>query len=464
METILSQKMRKLWENPSTHRFFTELSRMTKVHSLKDIVFEGSQLIASRCEDNTSIQIRSLLGLESAWGLTSFFYTKNKLLPLVQMLWYGISEAKSKEMDIKEFLGIPPAASELNIENFKRSFINKDFQKTYQLMIFLMRDPKIRPEILSFLIAKTMTDEAQGGEKFIAVVKAWQFCEAMNWQNYHSFWYPALNLIFNTFSQETMFSPLEDFIKQHSVSESGHKLLSQKQEEELKHSLFNDEKTATLEKCISWLKEGYSISALFEGMKLAAADLVYLSPSTNWFITTQTNFYIKALTDILDHLSPQLRFKALVMATLIIKKTAILIKPFHKLPEAYAFKTIDERNNALFFLEYAIEKGEVSKSLGALQCLMDQKKIDTPVMFDTLAFLASKNTHSVFYGHDIHYALTALKNYKNSQSSSKDLYLLSLVKLLTEQPKEHTIYNALMNTQKIRLGYYAAQGNGDFPF
>src|SRR3989338_626976 len=122
------------------------LSGLIKNTSLEELVLETAAYTASRCYDQKTVKKysammpQSLLGLESAWSLTSFFYSKNRLLPLVQMMWYAMAEARSKEVDIKALIGTPPPFDVLNFETFQKFYLERNFEKAFPLLVFLMRN------------------------------------------------------------------------------------------------------------------------------------------------------------------------------------------------------------------------------------------------------------------------------------------------------------------------------------
>ena len=465
----LQETIQKLWEKPSTHRFMNTMSSLIKDTSLEDIVLETAVYTASRCTDKKysghhQMLPHSLLGLEGAWSLTSFFYSKNRLLPLVQMMWYAMAEARSQEVDIKALIGTPPTFDVLNFETFKKFYLERNFETAFPLLVFLMRNPEGRKAMFPFLISQVLSDEAQLGHKLIYVIKTWQFCEAMKWQQYHLYWFPVIHAVLKIPPQTETFSLVESYFNQNSKAflkaSSSVSELSEGTYRELRDSLYNDEKTVTLEKLSQKISEGYAVKTLFEGLKLASCELILGTDFKHWMTSLQAFHMVQGLSEVLSELDGSTQIKALLMSALFIKKMAILSKPF-EIPSSHPLKTVDEKNAPSFFLEHSITKGDVSRALGALEFMIAENKI-TNATLELLAFLASKNTYSVLYGHDIQCAAACLKSYTTSRHPLKAIYLEALVKLLAAQPKEQTIYHALMNTQTIKPGYYSTEGNFQF--
>ncbi|MBI3016635.1 MAG: hypothetical protein HYY62_01335 [Deltaproteobacteria bacterium] len=479
----LQETIRKLWEKPSTHRFMNGLSQLIKDTSLEELVLETAAYTACRCCDkkysgHPQMLPHSLLGFEGAWSLTSFFYSKNRLLPLVQMMWYAMAEARSQEVDIKALIGTPPTFDILNFETFKKFYLERNFEKAFPLFVFLMRNPEGRKAMFPFLISQVLSDEAQLGHKLIYVIKTWQFCEVMKWQQYHLYWFPVIHSVLKIPPQTEIFSLVESYFNQNAKNlcrprtpparsagsngdqdEHGPVLLEERYRE-LRDSLYNDEKSVTLEKLSQKISEGYTVEALFEGLKLASCELILGTDFKHWMTSLHALHVACGLSEVLSELDESTQIKALLFASLFIKKMAILSKPF-EIPSSHPLKTVDEKNTPSFFLEHAIIKGDVSRALGALEFMIAENKI-TSAPLELLAFLASKNTYSVLYGHDIQCAAACLKSYTTSQHPLKAIYLKALVKLLASEPKEQTIYNALQNTQTIKPGYYSTEGNFQF--
>ena len=461
----LQETIQKLWEKPSTHRFMNAISGLITNTSLEDIVLETAAYTACRCYEKkySAFMPQSLLGLESAWSLTSFFYSKNRLLPVVQMMWYAMAEARSGQVDIKALIGTPPTFDVLNFETFKKFYLERNFEKAFPLFVFLMRNPEGRKAMLPFLISQVLSDEVHLGHKLIYVIKAWQFCEMMKWQQYHVYWFPVIHAVLKIPPQTEVFGWVESYFNQNAnffLKPSSSDELSERAYEELKVSLYNDEKSVTLEKLSQKISEGISVKALFEGLKLASCELITSTEFKHGMASLHVLHFVCGLSEILSELDSQVQIKALFMSALFIKKVAIVSKPF-KVPSSAPLKTVDEKNTPCFFLEHAIVKGDVSRALGALEFLVLENKI-TSATLELLAFLSSKNTYSVLYGQDIQCAASCLTSYTISSHPLKSMYLKALVKLLAEQPKEQTIYNALMNTQMIKPGYYSTEGNFQF--
>ena len=452
------------------------LSGLIKNTSLEELVLETAAYTASRCYDQKTVKKysammpQSLLGLESAWSLTSFFYSKNRLLPLVQMMWYAMAEARSKEVDIKALIGTPPPFDVLNFETFQKFYLERNFEKAFPLLVFLMRNTEGRKVMFPFLISQAFSDEAQLGHKVISVIRAWQFCEAMKWQQYHYYWFPVIHAVLKVPPQTEIHTLVEAYLNENGKNlldkiprfarNDQRSVLSEGIVRELKESLYNDEKSVTLEKFSQKISEGYSVEALFEGLKLASCELIAGTDFKHWMTSLHAFHVVQGLSEVLSELEPSVQIKALLTSSLFIKKMAILSKPF-EVPSSHPLKTVDEKNAPCFFLEHAIVKGDVPRALGALEFMIAENKI-TMVTLELLAFLASKNTYSVLYGHDIQCAVHCLKSYTISHHPLKSIYLKALVKLLASQPKEQTIYNALQNTQTIKPGYYSTEGNFQF--
>ncbi len=465
----LQETIQKLWEKPSTHRFMNAISQLIKKTPLDTLVLETAAYTASRCYDQETIKKysavlpQSLLGLEGAWSLTSFFYSKNRLLPLVQMMWYAMAEARSQEVDIKALIGTPPTFDVLNFETFQKFYGERNFEKAFPLFVFLMRNPEGRKVLFPFLISHVLADEAQFGHKLIYVIKTWQFCEAMKWQQYHLYWFAVIHAVLKVPPQTETFGFAESYFNQNFkafLNPSSLSELSAGNYRELRDSLYNDEKSVTLEKFSQKISEGYSVSALFEGLKLASCELIIGTEFKHWMTSLHALHVTCGLSEVLNELDSSAQIKALLFSALFLKKMAILSKPF-KEPQSLPLTTTDEKNAPCFFLEHAIVKGDVARALGALDFIVSEHKVTTATL-ELLAFLASKNTYSVLYGHDIQCAANCLKSYTASQHPLKSLYLKALVKLLASQPKEQTIYSALQNTQTIKPGYYSTEGNFQF--
>src|SRR3989338_5002163 len=276
----LQETIQKLWEKPSTHRFMNAISWLIKNTSLEDIVLETAAYTACRCYEKkySAFMPQSLLGLESAWSLTSFFYSKNRLLPVVQMMWYAMAEARSGQVDIKALIGTPPTFDVLNFETFKKFYLERNFETAFPLLVFLMRNPEGRKAMFPFLISQVLSDEAQLGHKLIYVIKTWQFCEAMKWQQYHLYLFPVIHAVLKIPPQTEIFSLVESYFDQNSKAflkaSSSVSELSEGAYRELRDSLYNDEKTVTLEKLSQKISEGYTVETLFEGLKLASCELI----------------------------------------------------------------------------------------------------------------------------------------------------------------------------------------------
>ena len=462
----LQETIQKLWEKPSTHRFMNTLSSLIKNTSLEDIVLETAAVTASRCYEKKYVAMfpHSLLGLEGAWSLTSFFYSKNRLLPLAQMMWYAMVEARSEEVDIQTLLGTPPTFDILNLETFKKFYLERNFEKAFPLLVFLMRSPQGRKEVFPFLISHVLSDEAQLGHKLIYLVKTWQFCEALNWRQYHLYWFPVIHAILKIPPQTETYTAVESYFNQNAESflkrPAAFHEISEGIYHELKESLYHDEKSVTLEKLSQKIHEGYTVASLFEGLKLASCELMIGTDFRHWMASIHAFHMVQCLSEVLDECEFSDQIKALFMSALFVKKMAILSKPYEASSVA-SLKTVDEKNAPHFFLEHAIMKGDISRALGALEFMIEENKITTAIL-ELLAFVASKNTYSILYGHDIKYAYACLKSYTTSTHPLKPLYLRALVKLLAAQPKEPMIYNALMNTQMIKPGYYSTEGSFQF--
>lgn len=455
-------QLEKLWEAPVTNKFMTGFVKLINHHPLKEVVLESLSVISGKCYQQKYGEFipHALMGFQAAWGLGEFFHSRNRVLPIAEMLWYAVNEARSPSVDFRKAIGVPPRANELHFESFQKivegECETRQMKEAFRYFVFLSRDPEIRKKIFSYLIHRTLRDEASVGHKLISLTKLWEFSQQIEWQNVHP-WYPLLHYLIEAPERVEHFPLVADFYEKNPLSfpqrQESHKNFL-KILEPLRESIFNDEKEKTLEKIKEVVSKGESLSSLSEVLKLISVEIVYESSFDQWPTAIHGFHYVYGLATVLQELEPQDQYMALLMAALFLKKMAVLSKPFSKTAMKPP-QTIDEKNRPLYFLEYAISRGDISKALGALDELLKEKPADSTTL-ETLAFLASKNLYTVLYGHDIKFAYTCLKSYKNATYPQRKLYLFALVKLLAEMPKEPTIYNAVMNSQEIKaFGYYS---------
>lgn len=467
---VIRRELEKMWEapRPMTHKFMTGFVKLIDGYSLKDIVLESLSVVSERCFQKQYGEMvpHALMGLEAAWQIGEFFHSKNRVLPIAEMLWYAVNEARQPAIDFKKVIGTPPPRDELNFESFKKVYENESrnhqMKETFRYFVFLVdsedRDPLIRKKIFSYLLRCSLRDEASVGHKLIYLTKSYEFSQAIEWQNFH-IWYPPLHYLIQEGEGIDHFALVRDFYEKHQKDFSMTKLsgdegLSIEWLEKLRKSVLNDEKEETLEKMKGFMTGGASLFSLFEMLKLIAAQVVYRCPFDRWPTAIHGFHYIYGLSTVVSDLEPHDRCRALLMSALFVKKMAILSKPFSE-PALKAPQAIDEKNRPLYFMEYTISRGDVPAALGAAAHLLKDKPADSTTL-ETLAFLSSKNLYSVLYGHDIKFAYACLKSYKNSMHPFRNQYLLSLVKLLAEMPKEPTIYHSVMNSQEIKaFGYFS---------
>ncbi|MEK7790692.1 MAG: hypothetical protein AAB309_03600 [Deltaproteobacteria bacterium] len=447
----------------------TGLTKLVDHYSLKDIVLESLSIISARCSQKQYGEMlpHALMGLEAAWQIGEFFHSKNRVLPIAQMLWYAVNEARQPAVDFKKGIGTPPARDDLHFESFKKIYENESrhhqLKETFRYFVFLIRDPLIRKKIFSYLLQNSLRNEASVGHKLIYLMKSYEFSQATEWQNFH-IWYPPLHYLIQGGEAVYHFPLVSDFYKKHEKVFLDAKLghageFSLEGLGRLRESVLNDEKEETLEKIKTFIMEGESLFSLFEMLKLISAQVVYQCSFDRWPTAIHGFHYIYGLSLVFSDLEREDRGKALLMSALFLKKMAVLSKPFSEIA-LKAPQTIDEKNRPLYFVEYAISRGDVAAALGAADHLLKEKPADSTTL-ETLAFLSSKNLYSVLYGHDIKFAYACLRSYKmmsykNSAHPLRNQYLLSLVKLLAEMPKEHTIYHSVMNCQEIKpFGYFS---------
>lgn len=463
---VIRRQLEKMWEapRPMTHTFMTGFVKLSDGYSLKDIVLESLSVVSERCSQKQYGEMvpHALMGLEAAWQIGEFFHSKNRVLPIAEMLWYAVNEARQPAIDFKKVIGTPPNRSELNFESFKKVYENESrhhqMKEAFRYFVFLIRDPLVRKRIFSYLLRCSLRDEASVGHKLIYLMKSYEFSQAIEWQNFY-IWYPPLHYLIQGGEVIDHFPLVSDFYEKNQKDFSMTKLsgdegLAIEGLEKLRESVLNDEKEETLEKMKKFLTGGASLFSLFEMLKLIAAQVVYQCPFDRWPTAIHGFHYVYGLSRVLKDLEHEDLSPALLMCALFVKKMAILSKPFSE-PALKAPQTIDEKNRPLYFMEYAISRGDVPAALGAAAHLLKDKPADSTTL-ETLAFLSSKNLYSVLYGHDIKFAYACLKSYKNSTHPFRNQYLLSLVKLLAEMPKEPTIYHSVMNSQEIKaFGYFS---------
>jgi hypothetical protein len=457
--------LEKMWEAPVTHKFMTRLIKLIDHYPLKDIVLESLSVISERCSKKQYGEMipHALMGLEAAWQIGEFFHSKNRILPIAQMLWYAVNEARQPADDFKKVIGVPPLQSELNFESFKKVYENESrhhqMKETFRYFVFLImknRDPLIRKKIFLYLLRQSLRNEASVGHKLIYLMKSYEFSQATEWRNFH-IWYPPLHYLIEGGEAVYHFPLVSDFYEKHEKVFLDAKLggkFSLERLGRLRESVLNDEKEETLEKIKAFITEGESLFSLFEMLKLISAQVVYQSSFDRWPTAIHGFHYIYGLSLVFSDLEAHDRGKALLMSALFLKKMAVLSKPFSE-PARMAPRLIDEKNRPLYFVEYAISRGDVPAALGAADYMLKDKPADSTTL-ETLAFLSSKNLYSVLYGHDIKFAYACLRSYKNSEHPLRNQYLLSLIKLLAEMPKEPTIYHSVMNSQEIKaFGYFS---------
>ncbi|HBQ20987.1 MAG: hypothetical protein A2Z91_09035 [Deltaproteobacteria bacterium GWA2_38_16] len=445
MDPLLQKDLQKLYECPRINEFMTLLSQWVKKYSLKEIVETVALSSASR---KTSI-----MGLETAWLLSQFFHSQNRLLPIAQMMWINLCEAaRSSEIDnIKEQFGTPPRASELNMDVFKKAYRERDFQKTFRWFVFLAREEKHRKEMMSFLVSQVFSDEADAGYKIGYLIQTQKFCEFFQWKDFYVYWFSTLHDLLYTPSKVELFHEVEAYCKEVTPVLSNSGFFNEVIYSDIKDSVFNDEKSVTLEKISDALNtQKQSLSSLWELLKLISGET-----------SLEAFHYTSYLFEAVPFLKLEDQFKALLQASLFIKKMAILAKPFKVIVEE-PLGTVEEKKVPSFFLEYAIRRGQVGKALGALNTLVEHPEEMNQVTLELLAFLASQNSNILMAKKNISCATLSIKNYVQVSHPFRHLYLKVLVKFLAEQPKDNTIYHALSNTQKIKLGYYSLEG--DFGF
>ncbi len=477
MNSALSKQIEKIWEKPSVHTYFNAISTIKKNHSLKELVIETAMQASVRGGSH------SLVGLYEAWQLQPFFFSRNRLLPLVQMIWFCMAESKEEPVDIQALVGTPPETKDLTLDQFQKMFHEKKFKESYRLLVFLLRNEHDRTPIYLFLLNEAIKDETEFGFKFNLLVQTWKFCDSIEWKDYHYFWLPVVYELVHRRAQHEASLHVDEFLKNFQlprVTPSGRcspfRSFARKGEDrtvagpaapenpfynDFKNSIWNDEKSVTLEKLVSWQKNT-SLEDLLEALKLVCSETVYMTSIKNWSAALSSSHFVQCVADSLEAISDEQKVKAVWMAALLVKKLSILCKPLTA-PPVSPLQTIDEQNNALFFLEWGIKKGKCDRALGALEFLMSQNKIEkNPIVQELLAFLSGMNTYSVFSGNELQFAHSVLKNYKNASYDLKNIYIKSLVKLLSESPKELTIHNAVTNTQQIHVGYYTSGGEFSF--
>ncbi|MBI4041078.1 MAG: hypothetical protein HY390_04345 [Deltaproteobacteria bacterium] len=463
----LESNVNALWERPVSHFFISDFSKlMTQPPSAQDLLFLISKKASERCLQNknavTPVQsLRHLIGVSE---LFDFMPTqKNRWLPLVQATWQAVCENRSEVLDIQKQLGSPPLTERLTLEVLKQELSQRKVSTLYPLIVFLLRTPKDRSKVLSLLIQALLSDEAHLGGSVIDVIQVAKFCDRMQWKNYEYFWFPVLHSVFSDSQEIDAYPTAQVFYQNHwktllkALHPHGKVFL---EADALWVSLERDEKNTTLEKIKTWIEVGYSIHDLWEALKLCSARLVLHSDFHHWASSVAVLLYVEALASSGDRLEPEDQLKAFFMGVLFTKKMMILSKPFVVL-SAHPLTTQAQKQRPDVFLEYAIQRGKSEEALGALEALIQQQKVTLPFL-ELLAFAASKNDYRVMRGQEMRFGVAALKSYQESNHPLKADYLKAFVRLLALEPKDPTMYQALCNTQRIRLGSYAV--GGDFNF
>ena len=446
----------------------TETSRLIDAYPFRDLVLEAAAHAAVQgCQrDYQGYLHHCVMGLEAAWQIGEFMPSnRNRLLPFVQMLWYAVGEARAPEIDIKKWIGTPPAEEKLSMEAFVEAVEQRHFEQAYRQLVFLLRLPGMRNRIFLFLFRKALADEAGLAHKLIYLVKTFQFLDAMKWQKYEYLCLPVLHYLMKAEPRTETFERVEAFFNQHRSALSGAKIDQQNNlttsfYSELKESVFADERDVTLEKMMGWMTDSDSRSMILEGLRLAANELVYESDPQKVIYPLHAFHYAACLSSVFHRLEPEDQMRALGMAALMVKNISALSQPLTK-PVIIPLGTIDQKNNPLYFVEHGIEHGDAGRALGALAYILDHEA-PSGQLFEALAFLASKNLYSVLYAHDIKLAVACLTSYQQTTHPLRGQYLKTLVKVLAQQPKEHTITNSLVNTQKIKRGYFTVPGSFNF--
>lgn len=466
-EESLQEKTSALWEKTQSHFYISSFSKLNRTFSPREITLAFAKEVAHRStQKKYDVGFRhAMMGLETAWQLSSFYRTKSRWLPIGQMGWYGLCEASQDPVDFKKVLGPPPLSEELNFETLKKVYATQDFQKIFPLVVFLMRNPKDRKKFFAYLMSHVLSDELNMGNKAIYLCKTWHFCEAMKWENYAEIWFPVLHYILNTKPHLESYPIVEVFYNQNwktllAAIQKDDVVFPKEQFDAFREGIYQDERSQTLEKILRWIQEGQSLKSLFEVIKLSASDIVFQSSFERWVTAIYPLIYVESLESCCSVMDPQDQVKALFMSALLVKKWAILSKPFET-PEQIPLKTIDEKNSPQYFLEYHIKHGRVAEALGALDEMIQTQKINEFTL-ELFAFCACKNDYTVMFAHDLKFAYASLHSYRMSHHPLKEKYLKALTKLLAMQSKNPTLYHSLCNTQRIRLGYFSVDGDFNF--
>ena len=466
MQRDLGQDIRRLWESASTNVFMTRIAHLVDSYSLREIVLEGTAYTALRCHEDSYFQApHALLGLQTAWGFCDFFPSENKLLPLTQMFWYAVGEAVKEEADVKKNLGTPPSDNNLTLEKFEEAYRHKKFEETFRTGVFLSQHPEFRKKIFAFLFREVLPDEIHLGQKVVYLCRTFEFLESFKWKNYAPFLFSIFHYFIKAPSHIDTYPLVEIFYNQQwknllKAFSNEEKVLEEKIYLELKESIYHAEKEETLNKLLKLTQSGIHFDVLLEAVRLSASELFYQSNFKTWTTSLQALPYVQAAFSFSKHLEPVDQMKSLLMAALFVKNMAILSKPFQEVV-VRLLESVEEKNNSFYCAEFSIRKGDSSRALGAIHHLIAQNEISAPVL-EGLSYLSSKNLYSVLYANDLKFAYASLKSYREANHSLKGIYLKSLVKLLAEEPKEETIYNSLVNTQKIKRGYFSAPSEFNF--
>jgi len=386
----------------------------------------------------------AFMTLIGAFQAGKFLEGKEQWLPVIQALWYAGQEDKSPAFNLPS----PPAPQgKLDAQGLMAAVQIRNFDRAFEMVRLSLADKKDFLSVRDTLFSLAFKDIANLGNKFVHLMKCFEFLEMVPDGDRERILFPALHHLVLAPSDTEYFQLLKTKLGRLGVDVTqflnNRGTLSDEEANRLERILVYQFPGLIIENLVYELKEGLSIDELFQVTLTAASQALLGAFRESWIFPIQGYHFAHEAWECFRRISSDLdKIYLVFMAALFVNKMAVESMDAHKVVK---FEEADLSGWEIS--ESGLEKAIADSKpqlAGAISLQLLEKK-DFPKLSETLLRAAVKNDSGVCRGQDLPFCSHVLTDYPNMRIPHRTKLITALSYFLADIEKDYDLYHAVQS-------------------